>query len=78
MFKSFRITSNDKQIFCIYKNDFNLQNKDLEFPFLGMVLSGGHTLLLLCKGINDMELLGSTYDDAIGECYDKVARLLSI
>lgn len=43
-----------------------------------MVLSGGHTLLLLCKGINDMELLGSTYDDAIGECYDKVARLLSI
>lgn len=48
----------------------------IEMPFLGLVVSGGHTSLFLVKGHNDIELLGSTRDDAAGEAFDKVAKLL--
>lgn len=48
------------------------------FPFLGMVVSGGHTSLFHCKSITDIELIGNTLDDAVGEAYDKVAKVLSL
>ncbi len=57
----------------IYAN--NLEDK-LEYPLLALVVSGGHTELSIMKGDYEFELLGSTLDDAIGECYDKVARVL--
>ena len=50
----------------------------IEFPSLGLVVSGGHTELVLMKGDYDFEVLGSTKDDAIGECYDKIARIIGL
>ncbi len=48
------------------------------FPALGFLISGGHTELVLMKGIGDYQILGETLDDAAGEAYDKVARLLML
>lgn len=49
-----------------------------EFPFLALIVSGGHTQLIRCEEPHRYEILGSTRDDAIGESFDKVARLLSL
>ena len=51
---------------------------DLEPPFLCMVISGGHTLLVDVEGYTKFRILGTTRDDAAGECFDKVARLLGM
>lgn len=59
----------------IYAN--NLVNK-MKFPSLGLVVSGGHTELLELEGDYDFKLLGTTQDDAIGECYDKIARIIGL
>lgn len=59
----------------IYAN--NLVEK-MEFPSLGLVVSGGHTELVLMKGDYDFEVLGTTLDDAIGECFDKIARIIGL
>jgi N6-L-threonylcarbamoyladenine synthase len=48
------------------------------FPFLALVVSGGHTLLVRVKDWNRMEILGSTRDDAVGEAFDKCAKLLGL
>lgn len=47
-------------------------------PFLGLVISGGHTDLFLVKDFGKYEILGRTRDDAVGEAYDKVAKLLNL
>ncbi len=52
--------------------------KPLEFPLLALVVSGGHTELILMKDHYKFEKLGSTLDDAVGEAYDKVARVLGL
>ena len=52
--------------------------KDLKPPFLCLLISGGHTYLIHIKDYNDFEILGSTRDDAIGEAYDKVARVIGL
>ncbi|CAM4380000.1 tRNA (adenosine(37)-N6)-threonylcarbamoyltransferase complex transferase subunit TsaD [Zobellia nedashkovskayae] len=49
-----------------------------EFPFLGMTISGGHTQIVLVKDYFDMEILGETLDDAVGEAYDKSAKILGL
>ncbi len=49
-----------------------------EFPFLCLVVSGGHTLLLLVKSFTEIYKLGNTVDDAVGEAFDKVAKLLGL
>ena len=48
------------------------------FPFLGLIISGGHTQLVMCKHPYDMVLLGGTLDDAVGEAFDKIARMMGI
>ncbi len=48
------------------------------FPALGLVVSGGHTFLAKIKGIGDYGLIGTTQDDAVGEAFDKVAKLLGL
>ena len=53
-----------------------LDHPDLEFPFLGLVASGGHTHLYAVRGFKDYSLLGKTLDDAVGEAFDKVAKML--
>lgn len=55
-----------------------LQNPDLRLPMLALVVSGGHTDLILMRDFGDYERLGHTRDDAIGEAYDKVARALGL
>ena len=51
---------------------------DLEPPFLCLVVSGGHTLLVDVQDYTKMQILGGTRDDAAGECFDKVARVLGM
>ncbi len=48
------------------------------FPALGLIVSGGHTELILVKAVGEYKLIGETLDDAAGEAFDKVARLLSL
>ena len=52
--------------------------KPLEFPLLAVVVSGGHTELIEMNKHYDFKKLGGTLDDAIGECYDKVARVIGL
>ncbi|MCG4526710.1 tRNA (adenosine(37)-N6)-threonylcarbamoyltransferase complex transferase subunit TsaD [Intestinimonas massiliensis] len=51
---------------------------DLEPPFVCLCVSGGTTLIVDVRGYTEMEILGATRDDAAGECFDKVARVLGI
>lgn len=55
-----------------------VENKDLEPPFLCMVVSGGHTHLVLVKDYGKYEILGKTRDDAAGEAFDKIARAIGL
>ncbi len=48
------------------------------FPFITLLVSGGHTLLVLVQAIGQYEVIGQTLDDAAGECFDKSARLLGL
>lgn len=52
--------------------------KEAEFPCLGVVVSGGHTAIVLMKQLGVYELIGQTVDDAMGEAFDKVAKLLGL
>ena len=51
---------------------------ELKPPFLCLVVSGGHTMIIEVKDYTDMRILGTTLDDAAGECFDKVARVLGM
>jgi N6-L-threonylcarbamoyladenine synthase len=51
---------------------------DLQPPFICLLVSGGHTSLILVRGCGDYQMLGQTRDDAAGEAFDKVARLLGL
>ncbi|MDP6868464.1 MAG: tRNA (adenosine(37)-N6)-threonylcarbamoyltransferase complex transferase subunit TsaD [Acidimicrobiales bacterium] len=55
-----------------------LEEPDLELPLVVLLVSGGHTMLVLMEGHGRYRLLGSTLDDAAGEAYDKVARYLGL
>lgn len=55
-----------------------LTEESLEFPYLLMLATGGHCQLLLVKSPVDFEIIGTTMDDAVGECFDKVAKILRI
>ena len=47
---------------------------DIEYPYLGLLVSGGHTLITRVSGFDDIEVLGASIDDACGEAFDKVAK----
>ena len=51
---------------------------DMQFPLIALVVSGGHTELVYMKDNYEFEKIGGTLDDAVGECYDKVARVLNL
>jgi N6-L-threonylcarbamoyladenine synthase len=55
-----------------------IENKELEPPFLCLVVSGGHTHLVLVKAYGKYEIIGRTRDDAAGEAFDKVARAIGL
>jgi N6-L-threonylcarbamoyladenine synthase len=55
-----------------------LEEPDLEFPLIVMLVSGGHTMLVLMEGRGRYRVLGETMDDAAGEAFDKVARMMDL
>lgn len=55
-----------------------LDNPNLQYPFVVLLVSGGHTQLIEARGLGDYVLLGDTLDDAVGEAFDKTAKLLGI
>lgn len=55
-----------------------IENKELEPPFLCLVVSGGHSHLVMVKDYGEYEILGKTRDDAAGEAFDKVARAIGL
>lgn len=55
-----------------------LDYENLKPPFISLVVSGGHTYLILVKDYNEYEIIGRTHDDAAGEAFDKVARTLGL
>ena len=55
-----------------------LENPAPSFPFLTLLISGGHCLLINAKAPGDYEILGQTLDDAVGEAFDKVAKILNL
>ena len=56
----------------------NFIDTDLEPPFIALLVSGGHTQLIDVKSYSELEIIGETIDDAVGEAYDKVARLIGL
>lgn len=52
--------------------------KEIEFPFIALVVSGGHTILFLVEDYKSYRILGQTQDDAAGEAFDKVAKMLGL
>jgi tRNA threonylcarbamoyl adenosine modification protein TsaD len=55
-----------------------MESKELEWPFLSLLVSGGHCQLLKCEGVGIYSIIGGTLDDSLGECFDKTARLLGL
>ena len=55
-----------------------IEHKDLEPPFLCLIVSGGHTHLVIVKDYGEYEIIGKTRDDAAGEAFDKVARAIGL
>jgi N6-L-threonylcarbamoyladenine synthase len=56
----------------------NYIDTELEPPFLSLLISGGHTQIIKVSSYNDLEIIGETMDDSVGEAYDKVARLMGL
>jgi len=55
-----------------------LEENAPQYPFLALLVSGGHTMLIAVHGIGEYDILGSTLDDAAGEAFDKVAKMLGL
>lgn len=50
----------------------------IDYPYIGLLVSGGHTVIAIVTGFDEMEIIGSTIDDACGEAYDKVAKFYNL
>ncbi len=57
---------------------YETKSRKIEFPAIALIISGGHTILLLIKDLTHWKKLGETRDDAVGEAFDKVARMLKL
>jgi N6-L-threonylcarbamoyladenine synthase len=55
-----------------------LSEEKADYPFIALLVSGGHTQLMACRGLGEYELLGESVDDAAGEAFDKVAKMLGL
>lgn len=65
-------------VFAKAKGKFKINLPKSKFPMLALLVSGGHTELVLVKDLGKYEIIGKTLDDAAGEAYDKVARMLGL
>jgi N6-L-threonylcarbamoyladenine synthase len=55
-----------------------LEDKQPEFPFVALLVSGGHTMLVDVEAIGEYKILGESLDDAVGEAFDKTAKILGL
>jgi len=55
-----------------------LKNETPSFPYIGLLISGGHTLLMIVSSHQEYKIIGTTLDDAVGEAYDKIAKFLNL
>jgi N6-L-threonylcarbamoyladenine synthase len=55
-----------------------LEDEPPQYPFLALLVSGGHSMLIAVRGLGDYDVLGTTLDDAVGEAFDKTAKLLGL
>ena len=55
-----------------------INNKKTKFPFISLIISGGHTMLIKIKKLNEYNILGETMDDSAGEAFDKISKLLKL
>ena len=62
---------------CFLGEDSSGEISD-KFPFVGMVVSGGHTSIYMCHSLKKFDIIGRTKDDAVGEAFDKVAKMLDL
>ena len=62
---------------CFLDERFELRTTGV-FPFVGVVVSGGHTSIFVCRSLSDFTVIGRTKDDAVGEAFDKVAKILGL
>ncbi len=53
-------------------------SQDIAYPYLGLLVSGGHSIICKVSGFDDIEVLGTTIDDAVGEAFDKVAKFYNL
>ncbi len=53
-------------------------SEDIEYPYLGLLVSGGHSIICAVRGFDDIEILGTTLDDSVGEAFDKVAKFYGL
>lgn len=60
------------------QDDIHESKRAIDFPFLALLVSGGHCQLMKCLGIGRYEIIGGTMDDSLGEAFDKTARLLGL
>ena len=65
-------------VFAKNTGEFKLEKNKANFPILSLLISGGHTEIVLVKDYGKYKILGETVDDAVGEAYDKVARMLEL
>lgn len=70
--------SGDKNVIAPATNDTHEMTRAMEFPFLALLVSGGHCQIMKCMGIGQYEIIGGTIDDSLGEAFDKTARLLGL
>ncbi len=65
-------------VYANWLNSGDLASNSPQFPLLALVVSGGHTQILYMPRHNHFEIIGTTHDDAVGECFDKVAKILGL
>ena len=68
----------DELIHIPATDDTHASTRAMDFPFLALLVSGGHCQLMHCQAIGQHEILGGTMDDSLGEAFDKTARLLGL
>ena len=62
----------------VYANWLSTEQAEPKFPILALVVSGGHTQILYMPKHDEFKIIGTTHDDAVGECFDKVAKILGL
>ena len=65
-------------ILALFLKEIGKEHKDPKFPFLTLLVSGGHTQIILVKDFFNRELIGETIDDAAGEAFDKTAKIMGL